>query len=100
LTKDIRATSGTRGEGAPGSRFAHPGYDRSARAWLESANSPSPNDLNLAKFSFQRETAPGLTFRAWAVCFAQPLGSPSADMRNKITNLLIVVVPRRTAGDG
>src|ERR1700730_18487473 len=31
---------------------------------------------------------------------AQPLGSSSRKMRNKITKLLIVVVPRRTAGDG
>jgi hypothetical protein len=31
---------------------------------------------------------------------AQPLGSLSRTMRNKITKLIIVVVPRRTAGDG
>jgi hypothetical protein len=41
-----------------------------------------------------------LTFPAWPVWSAQPLGSLSRDMRNKITTLLIVVVPRRTAGDG
>jgi len=32
--------------------------------------------------------------------FAQPLGSPSGHMRNKITELLIIVVPRHAAGDG
>jgi len=32
--------------------------------------------------------------------FAQPLGSSLAIMRNIIAILLIVVVPRRTAGDG
>jgi len=31
---------------------------------------------------------------------AQPLGSLASQMRNKITKLPIVVVPRRTAGDG
>src|SRR5258707_12835126 len=41
-----------------------------------------------------------LTFRGSSLWFAQPLGSPSGQMRNKITKLLIVVVPRRTAGDG
>jgi hypothetical protein len=41
-----------------------------------------------------------LTFPAWAVCSAQPLGSTTGQMRNIITKLLIVVVPRRTAGDG
>ena len=41
-----------------------------------------------------------LTFGVWQLCFAQPLGSLSRPMRNKITKLLIVVVPRRTAGDG
>jgi hypothetical protein len=32
--------------------------------------------------------------------FAQPLGSQIRVMRNIITILLIVVVPRRIAGDG
>ena len=41
-----------------------------------------------------------LTFRGWSLCSTQPLGSPSRRMRNKITKLLIIVVPRRTAGDG
>jgi hypothetical protein len=41
-----------------------------------------------------------LTFRGPSLWFAQPLGSPSGQMRNIITKLLIVVVPRRTAGDG
>ena len=44
--------------------------------------------------------ARGLTFEASGSMFAQPLGSLSGPMRNKITKLLIVVVPRRTAGDG
>src|SRR5712691_9901966 len=41
-----------------------------------------------------------LTFGRSPLWFAQPLGSPSGYMSNKITKLLIVVVPRRTAGDG
>ncbi len=41
-----------------------------------------------------------LDFPGLAAMFAQPLGSPGGYMRNKITKLLIVVVPRRTAGDG
>lgn len=32
--------------------------------------------------------------------FAQPLGSLGLNMRNIITKLLIVIVSRRTAGDG
>jgi hypothetical protein len=43
---------------------------------------------------------PSLDFRGLAAINAQPLGSPSRQMRNIITKLLIVVVPRRTAGDG
>jgi hypothetical protein len=41
-----------------------------------------------------------LTFGGSPLWFAQPLGSPSGHMSNKITKLLIVVVPRRTAGNG
>jgi hypothetical protein len=41
-----------------------------------------------------------LTFPVWPLCSAQPLGSPSAEMSNKITKLHILVVPRRTAGAG
>ena len=44
--------------------------------------------------------ARGLTFQARSVCSAQPLGSLGRQMRNIITKLLIVVVPRRTAGGG
>ena len=41
-----------------------------------------------------------LTFGGSPLWFAQPLGSLSGHMRNKITKLLILVVPRRTAGGG
>jgi hypothetical protein len=45
-----------------------------------------------------------LTFQVWPLCSAQPLESPSDEMRNKITQALIkviiLVVPRRTAGAG
>jgi hypothetical protein len=44
--------------------------------------------------------AASLDFWGRAAITAQPLGSPSGSMRNKITKLIIVVVPRRTAGDG
>jgi len=45
-------------------------------------------------------TARQLDFRDLGSMFAQPLGSLSGNMRNIITKLLIVVVPRRAAGDG
>ncbi|WP_315725892.1 MULTISPECIES: hypothetical protein [unclassified Bradyrhizobium] len=41
-----------------------------------------------------------LDIKATMVMFAQPLGSQLAVMRNFIAILLIVVVPRRIAGDG
>jgi hypothetical protein len=41
-----------------------------------------------------------LTFKVGPLWFAQPLESPSGQMRNKITSILILVVPRRTAGAG
>jgi hypothetical protein len=44
--------------------------------------------------------AASLDFWGLMAITAQPLGSPSRNMRNKITKLIIVVVPRRTAGDG
>jgi len=53
--------------------------------------------LNCAK---RAERCLPLTFGGSPLWFAQPLGSPSGYMSNKITKLLIVVVPRRTAGDG
>jgi hypothetical protein len=46
------------------------------------------------------EKAASLDFWGLMAITAQPLGSPSGSMRNKITKLIIVVVPRRTAGDG
>jgi hypothetical protein len=48
----------------------------------------------------QRAWPNRLTFPVWPLCSAQPLGSPSGEMSNKITKLLILVVPRRTAGAG
>jgi hypothetical protein len=50
--------------------------------------------------SANRAAAPSLDFWGLAVKVAQPLGSLDGEMRNKITKLLIIVVPRRTAGDG
>jgi hypothetical protein len=41
-----------------------------------------------------------LTLRVWRVWSAQPLGSLSGYMRNKITELLLVIVSWRTAGGG
>jgi hypothetical protein len=41
-----------------------------------------------------------LDFWPFGSMFAQPLGSLSRTMRNIITKILIVVVPRRIAGDG
>jgi hypothetical protein len=46
------------------------------------------------------EKAASLDFWGLMAITAQPLGSSSRNMRNKITKLIIVVVPRRTAGDG
>jgi hypothetical protein len=72
----------------------------SARAWLERQIHPRqnpPNPVNLTKSRFM---SPSLDFWGRAAITAQPLGSLGGNMRNKITKLLIVVVPRRTAGDG
>src|SRR5216684_7569541 len=51
-------------------------------------------------FKFSASWRLALTFGVWLLWFAQSSRSPSGQMRNKITKLLIVVVPRRTAGDG
>jgi hypothetical protein len=64
------------------------------------ANSPSPNARNPAKLEKLRRLTPSLDFRGLAAITAQPLGSLSLNMRNIITKLLIVVVPKRTAGGG
>jgi hypothetical protein len=53
-----------------------------------------------AKLEIERDLCLWLDFQSSGSMFAQPLGSLSGQMRNKITKLLIVVVPRRTAGDG
>jgi hypothetical protein len=60
----------------------------------------SRNARNPAKLRKRAERRLPLTSGVSPLWFAQPLGSPSGYMRNKITKLLIVVVPRRTAGDG
>src|ERR1700692_4752146 len=70
------------------------------RAWLKLPNSLSPNARTPANLLISRPATPSLDFLGFAAMFAQPLGSPSGYMSNKITKLLIVVVPRRTAGDG
>jgi hypothetical protein len=64
------------------------------------ANSHSPNGRNPANLAEIAPDAPCLDIREMADMFAQPLGSLSNQMRNIITKLLIVVVPRPTAGDG
>jgi hypothetical protein len=60
----------------------------------------SRNARNPARLPNRAERRLPLTFGGSPLWFAQPLGSPSGYMSNKITKLLIVVVPRRTAGDG
>jgi len=69
-------------------------------AYQKAQFSLSPNARNPAKLPKSRQATPSLDFPGAAAMFAQPLGSPSGYMRNKITKLLIIVVPRRTAGDG
>ena len=69
-------------------------------AWLETQNSPSPNSGKAAKLQIEFRTLLRLDFQVLGSMFAQPLGSPSGNMRNKITKSLILVVPRRAAGDG
>jgi hypothetical protein len=67
----------------------------------ETLNSHSPNARDLAKLSTIGATREyPLTSGARSLCFAQPLGSLGLYMRNIITKLLIVIVSRRTAGDG
>jgi hypothetical protein len=66
----------------------------------EPANSCSPKGRNTVKLKKSRVVPASLDFPGFAAMFAQSLGSPSRDMGNKIAKLLIVVVPRRTAGDG
>jgi hypothetical protein len=60
----------------------------------------SPNRRNPANLMEIAPAWPCLDIRAMAAMFAQPLGSLSRQMRNIITKLLLIVVPRRTAGDG
>jgi hypothetical protein len=64
------------------------------------ANLSSRIARKIANYKSSAEPAARLDFPVLDGMFAQPLGSPSADMRNKITKLLIVVVPRHTAGGG
>jgi|GEM_PF-3928070 len=61
----------------------------------------SPNPGNTATLPKSRGNGRiALTSGLWPLCFAQPLGSRAPAMRNIITNLLIAVVPRHTAGGG
>ena len=86
------------------------GWSRSGAGWLAAAMqprersrriSPSPNAGNPANLvEIACSCRLPLTFGGLDAMVAQPLGSPSRQMRNIITKLLIVVVPRRTAGDG
>jgi hypothetical protein len=71
-----------------------------SRAWLQGTFSVSPGVKNPAKLEILRVLPTSLDIWGVADITAKPLGSPGGHMRNKITKLLIVVVPRRTAGDG
>jgi hypothetical protein len=72
-----------------------------ARAITAVGEKHSPLAPNLAMMAKVASCAAfALTFRGRALWSAQPSGSLSANMRNIITKLLILVVPRRTAGDG
>jgi hypothetical protein len=79
---------------------APPHHEGRARAWLQTLNLLSPNVRNPVKVQFERFVPALLDFWGLAAMFAQSSRSLSRHMRNKITKLLIVVVPRRTAGDG
>jgi hypothetical protein len=100
--------SGFDAEPVIGPRFAR-------TRWHRPGMTAAPHALFLANAAFSRSrraesaatlrteaefTARKLDFRALGSMFAQPLGSLSGNMRNIITKSLIVVVPRRAAGDG
>src|ERR1700694_4483032 len=74
--------------------------DGGHRAWLEPENRSRPGQKTPLSSKSCASCGLPLTSRVWPLWFAQPLGSLSGHMRNIITKLLIVVVPRRTAGDG
>jgi len=52
------------------------------------------------KSDFSASAAPPLDFPGFGSMFRETFGKYNIQMRNIITKLLIVVVPRRTAGDG
>ena len=107
--RDVRPRTDPESRGSPmrncGSEVrsfhSRPGMTNRSHARQPCAEKHSPNAGNPAKL--QKVTLRGrlpLTSGVWSLCSAQPLGSPSYEMRNIITKILIVVVPRRTAGDG
>ncbi|MGJ5206953.1 hypothetical protein [Bradyrhizobium sp. HKCCYLR20261] len=70
-------------------------------AMRDGPNYRSPNRKFRATLTKSRQRASlCLDIKVTMVMFAQPLGSQLAVMRNFIAILLIVVVPRRIAGDG
>jgi len=62
--------------------------------------SSSPTRRNPANLAKSGQALPSLDFPGPGAMFRATFGKSSRQMRNKITKLLIVVVPRRTAGDG
>jgi hypothetical protein len=86
-----------------GSRWRAPRNDEARWHPLFLANaafSHSRRAEKEAKLQIDAIYRPQLDFRALDGMFAQPLGSLSRSMRNIITKLLLIVVPRRAAGDG
>jgi hypothetical protein len=72
----------------------------SAGILAETRNSPSPNAGRPAKVDLNAIDHRRLDFQLLGGMVAQPLGSSNRRMRNIITKILIVVAPRRIAGDG
>src|ERR1700682_6406182 len=73
---------------------------KSNHAWLGAAFSLSPGPKNPAKLPKSRCGTPCLDFSGRTAITRATFGKLGGHMRNKITKLLIVVVARRTAGDG
>ena len=81
-----------------GERGEEPGLTR-FWAWFPILPLAEPGERRYTA-KIARERPHCLDIRALAAMFAQPLGSLSHSMRNIISKLLIIVVPRRTAGGG
>ena len=77
-----------------------PGHDEAGARMAGTRNLPSPNVRNPAKLRIERFVPPSLDFWSLEGMVRATFGKSEPTMRNIITKLLIVVVPRRTAGDG